>query len=433
MQRHRRAEMALATALVCAPGAARADAVLDWNAIMVRTVSGQNPFAQGRTAATVQLAVFEAVNAITGDYRPYVGGIAAPPDASTEAAAVAAAHTVLRAYVPAEAAALDAARASSLAGLPEGPSKALGLLAGESAAAAVMALRADDGSLPPQFHVPGSTEPGVWQLTPGCPPAGGILLHWGQVRPFGIARSDQFRSAPPPPLVSRRYANDYTEVRSVGDAASFERPTDRADVARFYNVSLAVATWNPAVRQVAASRGATIAENARTFALLNMAISDALVSVMETKYHYLFWRPHTAILRGDEDGNSKTTADADFTPYIPTPCFPSYPSAHASASYAARAVAARIFGERHHAITLTHPAVPDVVLHYTTFGAIARDIDDARIFGGIHFRFDQEAGARQGRQVGSFVYGHHLRRTDGFHVDRHEETDEDDDKDHDDR
>ena len=197
---------------------------------------------------------------------------------------MAAAHAVLRAYVPAEAAALDAARASSLAGIPEGPAKAKGLLAGESAAAAVMALRADDGSLPPQFHLPGSTAPGEWQLTPGCPPAGGILLHWRQVRPFGIARSDQFRSAPPPPLGSRRYASDYTEVRSVGDAASLERPPDRADVARFYNVALAVATWNPAVRQVAASRGATIAENARTFALLNMAISDALVSVMETKY-----------------------------------------------------------------------------------------------------------------------------------------------------
>ena len=436
MQIHTRVGMALATALVCAPGAARADAVLDWNAIMVRTVAGQNPFAQGRTAAVAQLAVFEAVNAISGDYRPYLGGIVAPPDASTEAAAVAAAHAVLRAYVPAEAAALDAAQASSLAGIPEGPAKAKGLLAGESAAAAVMALRADDGSLPPQFHVPGSTAPGEWQLTPGCPPAGGILLHWRQVRPFGIARSDQFRSAPPPPLGSRRYASDYTEVRSVGDAASLERPPDRADVARFYNVALAVATWNPAVRQVAASRGATIAENARTFALLNMAISDALVSVMETKYHYLVWRPLTAILRGDEDDNPKTTADPDFAPFIPTPCFPSYPSAHASASYAARAVAARIFGERHHAITLTHPAIPNVVLQYSTFGEIARDIDDARIFGGIHFRFDQEAGARQGRQVGRFVYGHHLRRADGFHVDRHEETDEDDkedDKDDEDR
>jgi hypothetical protein len=122
-------------------------------------------------------------------------------------------------------------------------------------------------------------------------------------------------------------------------------------VARFYNVALAVAAGNPAVRQVAASRGATIAENARTFALLNMAISDALVSVMETKYHYLFWRPHTAILRGEEDGNAKTAADPGFAPYVPTPCFPSYPSAHASASYAARAVAARIFGERLYAIT----------------------------------------------------------------------------------
>ena len=411
MDIRRRTAAALVAATVLAPAAAGADGVLDWNAIMVRTVAPQNPFAQGRTAAIVQLAVFEAVNSVTGDYRPYLGTLPPAPKASADAAAVAAAHGVLRALVPADAASLDAARAASLAAIPDGPEKAEGVLAGGAAAAAMLARRANDGAAPPQFHVPGPPAPGAWQPTPGCPPAGGILLHWRNLTPFGIASSAQFRSVPPPALDSRRYARDYREVLAVGAANSSERPPDRADVARFFAAASAVAAWNDAVRQVAADRGTAIAQNARAFALLNMAISDGLVSSMETKYHYLTWRPHTAILGGDADGNPKTQADATFTPFVPTPCFPSYPSAHASASYAALAIAVLLFGNDGHAIELTHPAVPGVVLRYQRLHEIARDVDDARVFGGIHYRFDQEAGARQGLQVGWHVIVHHLRRT----------------------
>ena len=141
-----------------------------------------------------------------------------------------------------------------------------------------------------------------------------------------------------------------------------------------------------------------------------MAISDALVSVMETKYHYVFWRPITAIRAGDSDDNPRTEPDPVWTPFIVTPCFPSYPSAHASASNAARTIAERIFGSGPHDITLSHPAVPDVILHYTRFQQITDDIDDARVYGGIHFRFDQEVGGRLGRRVGSYVYRNNLRR-----------------------
>jgi hypothetical protein len=410
MDIRRRTAAALVAVTVLAPAAAGADGVLDWNAIMVRTVAGQNPFAQGRTAAIVQLAVFEAVNAVEGDYRSYLGSLPPAPAASAEAAAVAAAHAALRALVPAEAAALDAARTASLAAIPDGTAKAQGVMVGEAAAAAMLAKRANDGAAPPQFHTPGPPAPGVWQPTPGCPPAGGILLHWRNLTPFGIASSAQFRSAPPPALDSRRYARDYKEVLAVGAANSVERPPDRADVARFFAAASAVAAWNDAVRQVAADRGATIGQSARAFALLNMAISDGLVSSMETKYHYTTWRPHTAILAGDHDGNPKTDGEATFVPYVATPCFPTYPSAHASASYAALAIAVLLFGNDGHAIELTHPAVPGVVLHYQRLHEIARDVDDARVFGGIHFRFDQEAGARQGIQVGWHVIVHHLRR-----------------------
>jgi hypothetical protein len=144
-----------------------------------------------------------------------------------------------------------------------------------------------------------------------------------------------------------------------------------------------------------------------------MAISDGLVSVMETKYHHRLWRPETAIRAAAADGNPATEADPAFAPFIATPCFPSYPSAHASASYAARRVLERLYGRGHHAIRLSSPAVPDVTLYYTRLGQITADIDDARVYGGIHFRFDQEAGARQGARVGAWVHRENLRPARG--------------------
>jgi hypothetical protein len=390
--------------LLLVPAGAAADVVLDWNAVLLATAGGQNPFAQGRVAAITHLAVFEAVNAVTGEYTPYLGTLGRWPDASAEAAAVAAAHRVLTNYFPGSAPGLDAARAASLATIPDGNAKAQGIALGEAAGAAMIALRANDGSAPPQFHLPSSADPGEWQLTRSCPPAGGVFLHWRNVTPFGIQSSDQFRSDPPPALSSAKYANDYREVMEVGALDSSVRPTDRADVARFYAVVSAVGAWNPALSQAIGARALPLSATARAFALLNMAISDGLVAVMDTKYHYNFWRPETAIPRGAEDNNARTTPDPGFAPFVTTPCFPSYPSGHAAASYAARSIAERLLGEDGHAIVLFTPAVPNVTLHYSSFEAITTDIDDARVYGGIHFRFDQRVGARQGRAIGAYIY-----------------------------
>ncbi|HYR83535.1 MAG TPA: vanadium-dependent haloperoxidase, partial [Terriglobia bacterium] len=374
------------------PTIARADVVLDWNGIMLTTLTGQSPFAQARFAAITQLAVFEAVNAITRDYNPYLGTIIAPRGASAEAAAISAAHAVLRNYFPGSIQSLDAAWSSSLAAIPNGIPKLQGIQVGQATAAAMIARRAADGSGTPAFYMPTSSDPGQWQLTTSCSPAGGAFLRWRNVTPFGIRTSDQFRSHPPPALISNKYRFDYDEVEEVGRINSIERPPDRTDVARFYAVVSPVAAWNPAARQVATARGSSLSENARTFALLNMAMSDAAVTVFETKYHYNFWRPETAIRAGDTDGNPKTNPDPGFVPLITTPCFPGYPSAHASLSNAARRVLERVFGNRGHSITLSSPALPGVILHYNRLREITDDIDDARIYGGIHFRFDQEAG-----------------------------------------
>jgi membrane-associated phospholipid phosphatase len=406
--------MLMAT-LLFRPAVAKADPVLDWNVIAVDTAvaNGQNPFAQARYAAIVQVAVFEAVNAVTGDYRPYIGSIEAPHGASADAAAIQAAYRVLSAYFTASASTLDAARASSLASIPDGQAKIDGIATGDAAAYALIALRANDGSSPPQFKTPGPLVPGEWQATPSCPivngVASGIAFQWQNVTPFGIRSAKEFLLGPPPALRSNEYAKTYNEVKTVGSLDSTERPPDRSEVATYYAATSPTQAFNQAARQVAQEQRRSLSENARALALINMAINDSLVGAFFNKYHYNFWRPETAIREGDTDGNRKTDPDPNWQPFIVTPCFPSYPSNHGSAANAAAAVMRRLYGEAGHSMTLSNPAVPTIVLQYTSFKQITNDISDARVYGGIHFRTDQDAGALLGLTIGKEVYKHNLR------------------------
>jgi hypothetical protein len=401
-------------ALLFGSAIANADVVLDWNAIAVDTAiaNKQNPFAQARYAAIVQLAVFEAVNAITGEYHPYLGTIVAPSGASPDAAAAQAAHDVLLNYFSGSQVTLDTQLAASLALIPDGQSKNDGIATGQAAAAAMIALRAHDGSSPAQVKIPGPPVPGEWQATPSCPNVNGIAVgiafQWQFITPFGIPSASAFLLDPPPALTRERYAKAYNEVKTVGDVNSSERPQDRSNVALYYAASSPTQVFNQAARQVAQARGRSLSENARALALVNMAISDSLVASFLNKYHYNFWRPETAIHASDQ-GNPNTVADPSFLPFITTPCFPSYPSNHGGASNGAAEVLRRIYGEAGHSITLSNPAVPTIVLQYTSFKQITDDISDARVYGGIHFRFDQVAGARLGRAVGSDVYKNNLR------------------------
>jgi hypothetical protein len=372
-----------------------------------------NPFAQARFMAITQLAVFEAVNAIEGGHESYLGTIAPAPEASAEAAAIAAAHRVLVTYFSSAAntAVLDAERAASLAVIPDGPAKTAGIAVGEAAAQAMIAARANDGSAPvPNYVPPAGLPAGEWQLTPGC--AGGVLYQWSGVTPFGIPNTADFMPAPPPALSSNLYLKDLLEVQRVGAADSTERPADRADVARFYaSVS---PSWlaNLAARQMSTARGDSLSKNAWALAVLNMAINDGLVVSFATKYHYKLWRPVTAIRMADDDGNDKTTSDPLFTPFISTPCFPSYPSNHAAGTNSGMEILRRVYGAAGHAVTLTHPTLP-LTLEYSALKQISDDVDDARVYGGIHFRFDQVEGGRLGREVATHVYKNNLRKTAG--------------------
>jgi hypothetical protein len=410
----------VALAILTTATAARADIVLTWNELTVKTLigQGQSPFAQARLASIVQLAVFEAVNAITGDYEPYFG-IVAPVGASADGAAATAAYRVLKTYFPA-APDIDLAYANSLAAIPAGSAKTNGVLVGEAAAAAAIASRVGDGSSPATVSPVGLPAPGVWQVTlpPGCAPTatGGSFYQWKDVTPFGVPDVTAFRPTPPPALTSSEFTKAYNEVKTVGSINSTARPQDRSDVARFYQASSPTLVFNMVLRQVAEAEHRAMSDNARALALLNMATNDSLVASFSAKYHYNFWRPENAIRFLDDYGNPKTAPDPTYVPFIGTPCFPSYPSNHASGSNGASEILRRIYGEGGHSITVINPynaSVANLQFDYTTFNQICDDVDDARVYGGIHFRFDQVAGNQLGRDIATYVYKHNLRKANG--------------------
>ena len=406
----------LLAVLVVRPAAAQDDVVLKWNEIAARTATATNPFNQARIMAITQLAVFEAVNAITGEYEPYLYPPTAAPDgASVEAAVIWAAHRVLTNYfsAPATVTLLDAARDSDLSMIDDGPAKT-GKAVGLSAADAMIKLRLTDGSATPLSASPSPTSAGDYALTTGC--TASLFFNWPQVTPFAISSPAAFLLSAPPALGSQQYTKDYNEVKRVGARDSAYRPADRTDVARLYAATSPSFALSMATRQIAGAKGLSVSENARALALIMMGINDSLIASFYNKYHYNLWRPETGIRAGDSDANGKTESDPAFLTFIATPCFPSYPSNHASGTNGGLEVMRRLFGAAGHDITITGsvPALgslPATVIteHYTQLKGIADDVDDARVYGGIHWRFDQVAGNVLGRAVATEVAKNNLR------------------------
>ena len=288
----------LLVGLVSGPASANAeDIVLKWNDIAARTAVATSPFNGARVMAIVQLSVFEAVNAITGDYEPYLDpATAAPAGASVDAAVIIAAHRALTNYFPAATSVLDAARDLDLGAIPDSPAKTAGMGVGLAAANAMIALRATDGSAPLTTIIPSSTLAGDYQLTTGC--AAGTFYNWQNVTPFGIPDATAFLLTPPPSLGSQQYTKDYYEVMTVGSSTSTDRPADRADVVRLYAASSPSFVLSMATRQISTAKGLSLSENARALALIMMGINDSLVASFYNKYHYNLWRPETGIRNG---------------------------------------------------------------------------------------------------------------------------------------
>ncbi len=394
------------------PAAVGDDVVLDWVEIARTTISPNGPpFEAARRMAMVQAAVFEAVNAVTGKYEPYLGTVTAPGGASPEAAAIMASWSILNGFGVSPS--LDVSRDASLAAIPDGQAKTDGMAVGLAAADAVRADRLNDGSSPPLFHTPVSFDPYEWRATPSCANSSGqgVFRHWPAMKPFAIGSPVDFRAEPPPELGSGVYAQDYNEVQRVGasNASLNDRPQHRTDVARLYAATPGHWLWSWALVQIARTRNDEITKTARTAALMNMAINDAYMTGYESKYYYRTWRPETAIPRGDEDSNQKTTA-GPFVPLIVSPCFPGYPSNHGIGSGAARTVLVRAYGRFGHDITMSHVNAAGVVVNYSDLKVLTDDIADARVYGGIHFRYDQDSGEKQGHRIGQYVYNNKLQK-----------------------
>jgi hypothetical protein len=392
----------------------RGDVLIDWNTTALNAVrTGKtNPPLAARNLAMVQLAVYDAVNSLDPRSQSY-GGIQVKAErGASEAAAVAgAADEVLRALYPAQAASFDATLVESLAAVPSRSARIRGEAVGRQVGDAILALRAHDGS-DTFVNAPTATQPGMWSPTPPSfsPPVG---LNFAYVTPFAMTSPSQFRPGPPPALESAQYAAAYNEVKSVGGTASTTRTPDQTAFARFWSDLPGVTFtppghWNQIAQDAAMSRRLTLPAEARLFALLDIALADAGISCWETKNDYDFWRPVTAIRAGDRDGNPLTVGDPSWTPLWGTPAFSSYTSGHATFSAAAAAVLDSVFGANFAFTDTGDPAEGLAPRHFSGFDQAAAEAAASRMYGGIHFRFDNETGLRVGGEVGQYVLQHEL-------------------------
>jgi hypothetical protein len=404
-----------AMAVVAPLRAAEQNIVVDWNAIAITAAgaAGQNSLLQERSFAVTSVAVSDAVNAITKKYTRYGSSPTPPAGASTTAAAVGAAYRALTQLLPSQTQFLDAMLAQSFAkfGVSAGDP---GFTFGEAVADQIVAMRAGDGAALAQYPytAPNAGAPGVWVPTPPSF-AAALLPGWGVVRPWVLESATQFRPDEGPDLTSRRYGRDLNEVKELGTLNSATRTAEQTNIARFWLASAAL-IWNPVLRQLALGLGLDESETARDFALMNVAGADARIACWDAKYAFNFWRPVTAIQRADEDGNPTTEADPGWTPLIATPNFPEYVSGHTTVSGAMATVLRLLFDDDPDvAFTATSPTNPGFERHWATFSEGVREVINARVYSGIHFRSSDERGARLGRQVGRFAAMHAFRRRHG--------------------
>jgi PAP2 superfamily len=385
-------------------GVARANTVTDWNRTMIDAVEAAKtpPPPAARLAAIVQASVFDAVNGIRPRYAPYRVAPGAPGCASRAAAAAGAAYEALIKLVPNQKPLLDERLASSLAEIHRSPAAvAAGLKWGTSVAEAIVAWRSTDGFdaiLPP--YQPGSA-PGDWQPTPPAF-AAPAFRQFATMVPFALASPAQFDPGSPPSLSSRRYARDFNEVKTAGSATSTVRSPLDSETAVFWQADTPAAMWDRVADALADATHARLLTSARRLALANIAMADATIAVWNAKNRYERWRPVTAIRAGDTDGNPDTAPDSDWTPLLVTPAFQEYPAGHPGVSAAAAGVLTAAYGNRT-SFTVTSAGAPGVERHFDRFSTAVRQVEDARVFGGIHFRFATTAGARMGDEVAGYV------------------------------
>ena len=415
------------------------DAVTVWNANagVVATAAClaplDNPLHESRIYAMMHVAVHDAVNAIDRRSRPYAFDAQAAAGTSPDAAVAAAARDVLaaliaqlplelhtQACIDAGVAAVQTAYTAALAAIPDGQAKTQGIAVGQAAAAAILDLRANDGAVGPflNFACPQETKPGEYQCTPGTPFI--VFEGWENVTPFVLKDSSQFRPGPPYRIDRKKYTEDFNEVKSLGGddvTTPSARTADQTEIALYWWESSPL-KWNRIARIVSADRGLDLWENARLFGLLNMALADGYIAMVDSKNHYNYWRPVTAIQTADTDGNPDTTGDPTWTPLRGTPPDQDYASGHSIEGGAGAEVLKQFFGTDEIAFQDCSETLPagstcsdatPVFRSYTSFSQAAVENAYSRILIGFHFRKSIEEGTEYGQKIGQRAANLYLR------------------------
>jgi hypothetical protein len=412
----------LALIALAAPAVARADTVTDWNLIASTTIvvnAGQPPPVSVLSFAMVQGAVYDAVNAIDRGRQPYLVQPSANPSDSKAAAAATAAFRVLGALFPKQLGTLQGLYDNYIAGLPDDPpgSKAAGIAVGEAAAAAMLAARQGDGrnGPPPDLY---PEAPGIWRPTP--PNFAHDPAPWvGNVRPFIVPSAEMLRTDGPNALTSAAYAEDFNEIKELGSLTSTTRTADETDAAIFWQ-DHGPALWNRIFRTLAGSQGLDIVENARLFAMTNLAAADASIGCWNDKYYWQFWRPITAIREADSDGNPATEADPTWLPLfdpatpvfsgppLVTPPFPDHPSGHTCAT-GAFVHALQSFFRTDKIAFSAFSNKSGTTRSFDRFSDALKQVIDARVWAGIHFRTADMQGAVLGKKVVHWLDKHYFQ------------------------
>ncbi|WP_028346703.1 vanadium-dependent haloperoxidase [Bradyrhizobium murdochi] len=392
-------------ALISADTPVRADVISDWNntamgVMKAANVSG-NPWT--RSMALVNVSMSDAVNSVQNRYSRYIPELPIDPNASAEAAAAAAAREILMRQYPGQKELIDAAFAETMKTIPDNSARVAGIDLGEKVAGAIFAERQSDATNTADTYRP-LTTPGVW-----VPTTLPLFPQYATAMPWGMESASQFRPAPPPLLNSALYARDYNETKEMGGAKSTKRTDAQSNAVRFWTQANLGSAWFQATRQASARHDLPVAESARVFALMSMAFANCFIVDWDAKFQYNFWRPITAIRNGDQDSNDATERDAGWLPLNTTPMHPEYPSQAGINAGAVRGVLEAVFGNGTENFTVTDTSDARLSRQFSSFGQMAQEHKEVRIWGGIHFRNSLEVGEAMGRKIADHLVANYMK------------------------